>query len=48
VVVKLREEVTRARVTAVMVETRAARAERMDQERVILVATTCYEADEAA
>jgi hypothetical protein len=40
--------VIRAHVTAVMVKTRATRAEMMAQQRVILLATACGEADEAA
>jgi hypothetical protein len=47
-VVELQEEVTQARVAIIMVETRAARAERMAQERAVLLATSCSEADEAA
>jgi hypothetical protein len=47
-VAELREEVTRARAAAIMVGTRAAQAEKMAQERAIMLATTDGEADEAA
>jgi hypothetical protein len=47
-VAELREEVTRARATADMVETHIARAEKMAQERAILLATVCGVADKAA
>jgi hypothetical protein len=40
--------VTQAQATVVMVKTRATHAEMMAQERVILLATACGEADEAA
>jgi hypothetical protein len=43
-----REEVTRARAAVVMAETCAALAEKMAKERVVLPATACGEADEAA
>jgi hypothetical protein len=45
---ELQEEVTRARVTAVMIGTHAAQAERMAQERTVLLATARGEASEAA
>jgi hypothetical protein len=45
-VAELREEVTREQAAAVMAETRAARAERMAQERVILLATSHGKADD--
>jgi hypothetical protein len=47
-VAELRSEVTQAQATVVMVKTRATHAEMMAQERVILLATACGEADEAA
>jgi hypothetical protein len=47
-VAELREEVTRAWATADMVETHIARAEKMAQERAILLATVCGVADKAA
>jgi hypothetical protein len=47
-VAELQEEVTRVWAVAIMSKTRAARAERMAQERVILLATTRVEADESA
>jgi dGTP triphosphohydrolase len=46
--VELQEEVTQARVAAVMAGARTAQADRMAQEKVILLATTRGEADEAA
>jgi hypothetical protein len=46
-VAKLQEEVTRARAIIVMAETRATRAERVAQERVVLLASTHVEVDEA-
>jgi hypothetical protein len=46
--VEVHEEVTWARVAAIMVETRATRAERMAQEMVVLLATTHGEAYEVA
>jgi hypothetical protein len=46
-VAELREEVTRVWAAAIMEETRAARAKRMAQERVVLLATTHGETDEA-
>jgi hypothetical protein len=45
---ELQEEVTRAWVAAVMAGTFATQAERMAQERAVLLATTCGEASEAA
>jgi hypothetical protein len=45
---ELQEEVTRAWVAAVMVGTFATQAERMAQDRAVLLATTCGEASEAA
>jgi hypothetical protein len=47
-VAELREEVTQARAAIVMAETRAARVERMAQERAVLLATSRSEADEVA
>jgi hypothetical protein len=47
-VAELQEEVTQARAAIVMAETRAARAERMAQERAVLLATSRGEADEVA
>jgi hypothetical protein len=47
-VVELQKEVTQAWVATIMPETQVARAERMAQERAILLATARGEADEAA
>jgi hypothetical protein len=47
-VAELQGEVTRARATIVMAGVRTARAERMAQERVILLASTHGKADVAA
>jgi hypothetical protein len=47
-VVELWEEVTQVQAAAIMVETRAARAEMMAQERLVLLATAHGEANEAA
>jgi type IV secretory pathway TrbL component len=47
-VTELQEEVTRARATIIMAGTRVAQAERMDQERVVLLVTTPGEVSEAA
>jgi hypothetical protein len=47
-VVELQEEVTPAWVAAIMLETHATQAERMAQERVVLLATAHGEADVAA
>jgi hypothetical protein len=47
-VAELWEEVTRVWVAAIMAETRAARAEKMAQERAILLATIHSEVDEVA
>jgi hypothetical protein len=47
-VAKLQEEVTRTHVVAIMVEACAAQAERMAQERAVLLATAHGEADKVA
>jgi hypothetical protein len=47
-VAELWEEVTRVWVAAIMAETRAARAEKMAQERAVLLATVHSEVDEVA
>jgi hypothetical protein len=47
-VAELREEVTWVWVAVIMAEARAAPAERIPQERVVLLATTHGEEDEAA
>jgi hypothetical protein len=47
-VTELREEVTQARATSVMTVARVTQAERMAQERAIMLASTLGEANEAS